>query len=277
MIEEVSELNIDFVSKIKGLVGEQFFEHYYLIDAINEVLEGNVISYEAYYIFIDNNSWIIGIRISGNDLIYGKNWDKNLIERTISKINFPIFQPNYHFSGTNSLVTEILKSSNRKLKIFKNRIFYSCSKINLFDEQENFKKLLCNKNDREELAEMVCEYFEDEYNGENDKDFDSILLQVENQIENNTLWNLKYDGKIKSICSVIQTSNGNPIIGSFSTKRNERNLGYGTALIRTVTNNLLKTTNEVWLISDKESIASNKVFKNIEYKPIYETTDVLIK
>jgi len=54
-------------------------------------------------------------------------------------------------------------------------------------------------------------------------------------------------------------------------------LGHGTALIRTVTNNLLKITNEVWLISDKESITSKKVFNNIGYKPIYETTDVLIK
>jgi predicted GNAT family acetyltransferase len=277
MIEEFTEVNIEFVSKIKSLVGEQFFEHYYLINAINEVLEGNIISYEAYYIFNDNNSWIIGIRINGNYLIYGKNWDENLIEQTISKINFSIFQPNYHFSGTNSLVTEILKSSNRKLEIFKDRIFYSCSKLNSFDEQENFEKLLCDKNDIEELAEMVCEYFEDEYNGKNNKDFDAVLRQVEHQIENNTLWNLKHNGKIKSFCSIIQTSNGNPIIGSFFTKRNERNLGYGTALIRTVTNNLLKVTNEVWLISDKESIASNKVFNNIGYKPIYETTDVLIK
>jgi hypothetical protein len=277
MIEEFTEVNIEFVSKIKSLVGEQFFEHYYLINAINEVLEGNIISYEAYYLFNDNNSWIIGIRINGNYLIYGKNWDENLIEQTISKINFPMFQTNYHFSGTNSLVTEILKSSNRKLEIFKDRIFYSSSKLNLFDEQESFEKLLCDKNDIEELAEMVCEYFEDEYNGKNNKDFDAVLLQVEKQIENNTLWNLKHNGKIKSICSIIQTSNGTPIIGSFFTKRNERNLGYGTALIRTVTNNLLKITNEVWLISDKESIVSNKVFNNIGYKPIYETTDVLIK
>lgn len=277
MIEEFDEVNIEFVSKIKSLVGEEFFEHYYLINAINEVLEGNIISYEAYYVSNDNNSWIIGIRIDGNYLIYGKNWDKNLIEQTISKINFPLFQPNYHFSGTNNLVTEILKSSNRKLEIFKDRIFYTCSKLDHLDEEENFEKVLCDIKDIEELAEMVCEYFEDEYKGINNKDFDAVLLQVESQIKKKTLWNLKHNGKIKSICSIIQTSNGNPIIGSFFTKRNERNLGYGTSLLRTVTNNLLKFNNEVWLISDKESVASNKVFHNIGYKPIYETTDILIK
>lgn len=277
MIEEFNEVNIEFVSKIKSLVGEQFFEHYYLINAINEVLEGNVISYEAYYVFNDINSWIIGIRIDGNYLIYGKNWDENLIRQAISKINFSLFQPNYHFSGTYSLVTEILKASNRKLEIFKDRIFYSCSTLNNLDKEINFEKLLCEKKDLEELAEMVCEYFEDEYDGKNNKDYDAVLLQVENQINNNTLWNLKHNGKIKSICSIIQTSSGTPIIGSFFTKRNERNLGYGTALIKTVTNNLLKISGKVWLISDKKNIASNKVFNNIGYKPIYETTDVLIK
>jgi len=137
------------------------------------------------------NYHIIGIRIDGNYLIYGKNWDENLINKTISKINFPIFEPNYHFSGTNSLVTEILKSSNKKLEIFKNRFFYSCSKLNLFDKKNEI--LPCHKNDIEELAEMVCKYFEDEYNGRNNKDFDSILLQVEKQIESNTMWNLKHN------------------------------------------------------------------------------------
>jgi predicted GNAT family acetyltransferase len=277
MTEEFNEVNIEFVSKIKSLVGDEFFEHYYLINAINEVLEGNLESFEAYYIFNDNNSWIIGIRISGNYLIYGKNWDNNLIDQTISKINFPIFQPNYHFSGTSSLVTEILESSNRKLEIFKDRIFYSCSKLNSFNEKVEFQKLLCSKNDTEELAEMVCEYFEDEYKGKNNKDFDAVLQQVEYQIANNKLWNLKHNGKIKSICSIIQTSIGNPIIGSFYTKRSERNLGYGTELIRAVTKDLLEVTNEVWLISDKESLESNKVFNNIGYKPVYKTTDVLIK
>lgn len=277
MIKEYQEATIEFIGEIKGLIGEQFFEHYYLINAINEILNKNSNSYEAYIIWNNSNSWIIGLRVDGNYLIYGKNWNTNLIQQTISRIDFDMYQPNYHFSGTNKLVTEILKSADRDLKVFKDRIFYACSKLNDSFENKKFENLICDKIDLEEIAQMLCDYFEEEYKGENNKEFSLMLRQVSKQIENKALWNLKFNGEIKSICSIIETSKGNPIIGSFFTKKDERSKGYGSSLVKFVTSFLLNNTDEVWLISDKSSIASNRVFKKIGYLPAYESIDVLIK
>ena len=175
-----------------------------------------------------------------------------------------------------SLGQYLFENHKKETELFKERIFYKIENKTSISINEIYIIELGNEEDLLELTKMVCEYFEDEYKGKNNKVFGEMLLSVQSQIRNDKIWVLKKDSKLKCFCSLIDTVVGIPIVGSFFTYRNERGNGYGTQLLSKVTNELVDEFGEVWLMSDKHSPESNAIFNKIGYKPIYETKNLII-
>lgn len=276
MIEEFEILDQDFIRRVQELIGDDFIQYYNLIDAVNNVMNGYIEFYDAFIIAESNDSWIIGLWVSGNYLIYSKNYNKAQLKILIERIDLTAYHNGFHFLGTREIIESIVSSTEIKFTIFKKRLLYVCKKVNQYNENPLQIIGFPESKDAEELTKMTCDYFEDEYKGKNNKDYDKVLPNVRNQILQQTLWNLKVDKQIKSMCSIINTAANVPIVGSFFTKRESRNLGYGQSLLFKVTDELLKKYVECWLIADEENLESIKVFEKIGYRNVYKTLDVII-
>lgn len=272
MINHFDNLEV-FLTEIGGIIDSLYFEHNYLIDAVASVDYYNQEYYDS-YIIGKTESWIIGFCFAGNYMLYGKDWTMEQIAITKKQLKLHSFNKGFHFSGTAELITEIFAENDYKL--FKHRIFY------LAENVTNASKLLLTPRlakveDLEILAQMTCDYFHDEYKGQNDKDFEKMKLSVLNSIKKKCLWVLVNDGQIVSMCSIILTQFDLPIIGSFYTIRKSRNKGFGTRLLEYVSNELLKEYNFIALLSDKDNIESNVVFKRLNFINKYETRDIIVK
>lgn len=276
MIQEFEILDQDFIQRAQQLIGDDFIQHYNLVDAVNNTMNGFLEFYDAFIIAEDNDSWIIGLWVDGNYLLYGKNFTENQLKVLLNRIDLTIYQNGFHFLGTKELIERIVSSTEIKFSTFKKRLLYVCEKVNYYNQNPLQTIGYSEIKDAEELSQMTCDYFEDEYKGKNNKDYDKILPEVNYQIEQKTLWNLKVENKLKSMCSVINTGANVPIIGSFFTKRQARNLGYGQSLLFKVTDELLKNYSQCWLLADEENLESIKIFEKVGYKNVYKTLDVII-
>lgn len=94
-----------------------------------------------------------------------------------------------------------------------------------------------------------------------------VFSSIQNQAQ--VQWDDK--GKICAIAQVMNLDNNFPFIGSLYTDKVKRNKGYAASLLYKVTDKLLSQGYEVCgLLSDVTNPASNKIFKKVGYKPIYE-------
>lgn len=276
MIQEFEILDQDFIQRAQQLIGDDFIQHYNLVDAVNNTMNGFIEFYDAFIIAEDNDSWIIGLWVDGNYLLYGKNFTENQLKVLLKRIDLTTYQNGFHFLGTKELIERIVSSTEIKFSTFKKRLLYVCEKVNYYNQNPLQTIGYSEIKDAEELSQMTCDFFEDEYKGKNNKDYDKILPEVNYQIEQKALWNLKVENELKSMCSVIKTGANVPIIGSFFTKRQARNLGFGQSLLFKVTDELLKSNNQCWLLADEENLESIKIFEKIGYKNVYKTLDVII-
>lgn len=276
MIEEFEILDQEFVAKVQNLVWDNYFPYFNLVTAIDSVLNGNLNLYDA-YILTENESWVIGLRVDGHYMIYSKNFTAKQFQLILHRNDFSIFQNGYRFVGTKQLIEKLHSTLDINFYIFKDRLFYVCDKINHYNKNPLLVVSEASISDIDELSKMICDYFEDEYKGTNNKDFEFVKDDVSRQISTGKkLWALKSDEKLKSICSIIPTHVNIPIIGSFFTKREARNLGFGKNLLFEITGKLLNEYRECWLTADANNIESIAVFEKVGYKSIYKTLEIVV-
>ena len=269
-------LNESFIEDVKSLVKEEFFNHYYLINIIGEVFNRRAQFNDAFTFTSSENSWIIGFSAFGEFLLYGKNWNDEQVDLVSKKIKQSNLENGFHLAGTFALLQELKSKILIKTEIFKERIFYSCDTLVKSQDKTNANVGSGEMKYHTEITQMVCDYFEHEYKGQNPKEFSQMLPQTLNQIQNGTIWQITTPEGIVGFCSIIETSVGLPIIGSFFIKEMQRNQGLGKMLLEEVTQNLLNDFEEVWLMSDKSDIPSNKIFVKLGFKPVYETGDYIV-
>lgn len=269
-------LNESFIAEIKSLVKDDFFKHYYLINVIEDVFDRHAQFDEAFIIKSSTESWIIGFSAFGNFLLYGNNWNDEQLDITVKKLGESNIENGFHLAGTFDLLQEIKPKTSFDTETFKERIFYSCKNLLSSNFEADIHIGYAEMKYHQKITEMVCEYFEYEYNGKNNKDFNQMLPQTFHQIVRGSLWQITNSEDIIGFCSIVETSVGISIIGSFFVSKNQRNSGYGTLLLEKVSLNLLKENDEVWLLSDKNDSSSNKIFVKLGYKPVYETGDYIV-
>jgi hypothetical protein len=238
-------------------------------------MDDQVELYDA-FILKESESWIIGFWITGNYMLYGKKWKKSHIKSVVERINFKMFQSGFHFLGTRRLVEDIFALGDANFNVFKKRTYYICDKVSYFSLNPTYSISVAHEIDTDEISQMVCEFFEDEYNGQNNKDINYVKLSVNRDIIQGDIWVLKSNHALKSICTIIHTPLNIPLIGTYFTKRESRNMGYGKQLLYFVTDSLLKKYTEVWLIADEDNPVSNAIFSDVGYKQIYHTLDIVV-
>src|SRR5690606_7810256 len=121
MIEEFDIIDQDYIARVKHLVGDNFFQHYYLIDAINRVMNGHTELFDA-FIVTEENSWLIGFWITGNYMFYSKNFTEKQMQVIKKRVNFKLFQNGFHFFGSKEVIEKIEKESEINYEPFKTRL-----------------------------------------------------------------------------------------------------------------------------------------------------------
>lgn len=264
---------IDFIIEASKLIELKYFEHYALIDAVS-MIGYYQMEFNDCYIIGNLKNWIIGFWYKDNYLIYGQDWTKNQLKELKNRVNFKNHPKGFHFIGTKKLITGIVENIN--YSIFKERLFLSNSKNVKVSNLKNIA-VIAEIENLDEITKMLCDYFEEEYKGKISKDFEEMRIETKKLIEKNSIWIIKNEKELISICSIKSPSYNYPIIGSFFTKRNFRNKGFGTKLLQDVTEFLKNEFKIVNLLAEKSNIESNIVFKKLNYKIIYETIDFIIE
>lgn len=267
------ENTADFIIEVDKIIAGKYFEHYFLIDAVSMIGQYQQEYYDS-FIIGDTKNWILGFWLNGNYLVYGNDWTENQLNELKNRINFGIYQKGFHFNGTAELIAKLMENIN--YSIFKERLYYSNSEVVKISKQKNIAELASLEN-LDEIAQMTCEYFQEEYHGKNNKDFNKMRKEMESSIIGNSIWILKNEDVIVSMCSIISTPFNFPIIGSFFTKREYRNKGFGTKLLQDVTEFLKNKFDKVNLLAEKNNIESNIIFEKLNYKIVYKTNDFIIQ
>lgn len=245
-------------------IGINLFRHKYLKDYLDGVQSGSKKLYDASFINTTEKGWIL-ILHGEILLIYGHNWNKSQFSE-IKEI-FDLNQyTNYVAGGDAKLINELIEFFQvDKHTLRKERIFYKSEKIKDFDNND-FKIELGKMDDINELAVMLKQYYHEEYNGENDKSLAEMQQRMLYLIQSAKIYTLKNNSNdLLSFCSIID-----PDIGILFTNSEHRKKGYGKILLSFCSKLLEKENGNVYVMTDKNELASNQVMKAVGFKPIYE-------
>lgn len=247
-------------------VGIDLFKHKFLKDYLVAVRNGDKILYDASLINTSEKGWIL-ILHGESLMIYGHNWSSEqfLEIKEIFALNS---YTNYLITGNSELIYELINFYNvDSHEIELERIFYKTKEIKEFNTKDlNIE--LGDMIDSTELATMLQQYYHEEYKGLNDKPFNLMSRNIFHLIQTNNIYVLKNSNdKICSFCTII-----NPDIGILFTKKEYRKKGYGKILLSYCSKILLKSNNEVYLMTVKKEKPSNMVVKGVGYDAFYNYT-----
>jgi hypothetical protein len=240
------------------------YRHKYLKDYINKVFNRQLQLYDSSVINTLNDGWII-ILHGEMLLIYGDNWQRDQLKEIQEVFDLNKYT-NFTLAGDNELIDEIINFYNPKnFKVDKRRLFYKATVIRNYENNE-LKIRLGNQNEIDELAIMLQQYYNEEYNCQNDKVIEEMLDRIQTLILKEKIYVLlDKNNVIVSFCTII-----NPDIGIMFTKKQFRNMGYGKLILSYCSNILRQENDTVYLMTDRDKIESNKVCEKVGFIPFYK-------
>lgn len=277
-INYTEELNSNFVKEIQNLNQFRTFDFYYIIEAYGRVMGGFSDYYDA-WIYITDDSWCVGFWINGNYLFNSKNLSHSDLLLINERINFSNFnQDGFHFAGNSSLIDSLSElNESFSLEKFKERYFYVGNKI-IFENEFDDKISFVIDDDIEEIAILYQQYYIEEYNGSNNKSINEVISNINSLVSRNLIYKLEVDNEIIGFCTKMSFLSKSPnMIGTIFIKVSHRNKKYAKYLLSYISNNMLAENEKIYLMTTKESIASNKMVESIGYFKEYEHSDRIIK
>lgn len=272
------ELNSNFVEEIQNLNHFRTLDFYYIIDASERVMSGIYHHYDA-WIYKSEDSWCVGLWISGNYLFNSKNLSDSDLHLINERINFSVFNKDgFHFAGNSSLIDSLAELNDRfSLEKFKERYFYVANKIN-FENDIDAKISFVIEDDIEEIAILYQQYYVEEYNNTKNKSVAEVISIINSLVPRYLIYKLKIENEIIGFCTKMSFLSASPnMIGTIFIKDSHRNKKYAKYLLSNISNDLLTTNQEIYLMTTKENVASNKMVENIGYIQEYEHSDRIIK
>lgn len=272
------ELNSSFVIEIQNLNGFRTLDFYYIIEAYGRIMSGYTEYYDA-WIYNTEESWCVGLWISGNYLFNSQNLNESDLQLINERINFNLFnQDGFHFAGNTSLIDSLAEiNESFSLEKFKERYFYVAKKID-FESEIDAKISLLTEDEIEESAILYQQYYVEEYNGKNNKSIEEVISNINSLISRGLIYKLKAENQIIGFCTKMSFLSESPnMIGTIFIKDSYRNKKYAQFLLSKISKDMLITNEEVYLMTTKENIASNKMVENIGYYKKYEHSDRIIK
>lgn len=256
---------------------ENYYVHMHVLNYIEIISKKKAVVHNAFNIFGEAGQIIIGFHVSYNFFIYSFGWTPDMLEILVGEVPFSQFIQPFHFLGQRDLILELFAMNSGQWHVHKERLIYECTKISPQPKVINADVENASIFDIEELAELTVAFEREEF-PYREHDIADAYGKVEHGIAEKKLYVLKKNNLLCSILQVIYKGDYNrPIIGSLYTNPKARNKGYASLLVRTVTEGLLKNGYEICgLFSDITNPASNKIFVNVGYAPIYHWINIAI-
>jgi len=242
----------------------KLFHYKFLFDYIEAALTGQKKLYDKSVINISDKGWIV-ILHGEILLIYGENWNSDQFIEISEIVDLNHFK-NFSIIGDSKLTNSLLAFYKiDRVEILKERVLYQTQVINEVTVN-NFEIVPGDIAHQDELAEMLQNYYHEEYNGKNDKSIEDMQMRIIQVIATGKIFVLKNkQNQILSFCTIID-----PDIGILFTKPQFRNQGNGRKLLAHCSNLLLKKNKEVFVMTDKNEIASNKTCISIGFVKYFE-------
>lgn len=275
MITDYKILDNNFIREIEEFTDGELFQLFYLFTGVNMVNYGRLELKNA-FILDDGKCKIIGVLTESSFYLYGKNWNKNTLEKITKKINFNTFPKGFFFLGNEQFISELFDFAEVKLEVFKNRSFYKLRKQENFEFENNNEIHSPSINDTIEITHLYQQYYVEEYNGQNNKEFNDTKEKVMELIKEDNIVVSRNQDEITGFCTFMHKGTDSPMIGTVFVNSEFRNNGIGKSLIDFVSKDLLKSSNFVYLMTTKESIESNKMVESVGYEKVYDHTSRII-
>jgi len=268
-----SNQKIILLRQIEDLIKNHQIEHFYLYKNLLKTLD-NDIEINSKWLLGGRDSWILGFCSNHNYQIYGVNYSDELLELLATEFDFnPL--PNKHIISGNKSIWDFLFSRNPDISysVAKNRYFYEID-FETFDRysNDNVKIRLADLDDIDTLAKLHCDFFNEEYKGDNNKELSETVSICENLISKNQLILSENDRGIVGYCSSMQTEFMKEMIGTVYVTNYQRGLKIGKSLLSHMTKTLLDRNPKTYLFTDMTNQISNQMVKNLGYSIIFEYT-----
>jgi hypothetical protein len=251
-------------------IGINLFHHKFLKDYVDEAIAGRRKLYDKSVISYTESGWII-ILHGEMLLIYGENWNYSHLEEVSKVVDLKKFN-DFAITGKSNLINDLMTFQKfENYSILKERILYQTDNVERLDIGK-LKIENGNLTNLDELSTMLQQYYHEEYKGENDKSIFEMQNGMSQLINSEKIYVLKNQtGEILSFCTIID-----PDIGILFTKSKYRKSGYAKVILSFCSNLLLKKNDEVFLMTDKNEMASNKTSISVGFKPYYNNSLVEI-
>lgn len=219
---------------------------------------------------ISDLGWIL-ILHSNMLLVYGKDWDENQFHEISQLFNLNKLT-NFIIIGEANLIERLFEFYNiSNSLIIKRRVFYIARVVKEIDS-DSLMIEFGEKSEINELAPLLQKYYQEEYSGQNDKEFNKCYDLISVLVSDREIFVLKgKGGSILGFCTV-----NDPDIGILFIKKPHRRKGYGKILLSYCARLLLQKNENVYLMTDKSRDASNRVAESIGFSSYFEHLRVKI-
>lgn len=275
MIKKYKVIDDSYLSDLKKIIGRNYFRFFYLVERVETIINC-YLNFQDAWILEKDNDWIIGLSENGQYHLYGTSKNDELIDKCFEEMPFKKFPNNFLLVGDQDLIDKITKKASKfKIEEGINRFFYEIT-------SERFKPLsvenirLAKISDLDELTQMTLDFFKEEYNGKNNKDYEETKLDLIHHIIDQNYYVLETK-KVLGFCSMMSTSTSNPMIGTIFIKPEFRGEKYGRNLLSCATSHILKTNKYCWLMTTQENKSSNKMVSSIGYEIKWNHSRKVIK
>ena len=273
-ITHFNELDNDFINRINNFSRNEPFELFYLFNGVNMANFGQVNFYNA-FIISDGNCEIIGFLIEGNFYLYGKNWKDEHLMQLKKIIDFKSFPINFHFVGTYDLINNLFTTLEISYEVFKDRFFYKITPSSQHKISNDYEISIPTIKNLESISTLFQKAHTDEYKGLIKRESEEFRQMAKQQILSSDIYIIKQERDIAGFCTTMHTDSPEPLIGNIYIKDEYRNLGLGKKLLYKVIEKLNKKYKSTYLVTERDNVAANKLFKSIGFFKIYEHLDII--
>lgn len=272
MITNYSDFDNNFIQELEDFTESEMFKLYYLYVEIQRINSGNSRLLKAFTIN-DELCKIVGVVSQNAFYLYAKNWNKKHLELVSKIANLKSCPEGFEFFGTEKFINEFFDFNGYGLNVIKNRSLYKIDKPNFNEFQGEIVIEKPSINNTIEITHLYQEYYVEEYDGKVIKEFNDTKEKVIDLIKGDAISVSKSDGLITGFCTTMFKGTDLPMIGTIFINPENRKKGIGRRLASFVTKDLLTFSDKAFLMTTKEHVASNKMFKSLGYNKIYEQTN----
>jgi GNAT superfamily N-acetyltransferase len=246
-----------------------YYEHFYLIKAYEALLRREYKVIDAFNVFHEDYT-ILFLATEAGIYIYGNGFNDNMMDLLYQRSTFKRYT-NFHFAGNRAILIKLFERFDLPYTVDKERIIYYTKAVLPLKPKHAGNAVNSTLADFDALVQMSYDYSLEEWGERPGRGIDYVQSMVGQAIAEKILIQYTTNNGIVSLLQVLNMENEMPVIGSLYTLPDKRGKGYARMLVHAVTKKILGAGyDKVGIISDESNPVTNKMFKEIGFKPVYE-------